>query len=92
MYLPDGRIIFEPAYEGYGVFGGIDVYAQIDLQNGGTGDREKGIDLTFKDNPSGDFDYAEDHGIKTVRFSFSCNKKYKDLPPPETCPNQGYFY
>ena len=87
MYLPDGRIIHEPRYEGYGVFGGIDVYAEI-----GKGDRNKGISRVFEDNPSGDFMEAESRGVACPRFARSPHLEYKDLQPPQACPAQGFFY
>ena len=47
MFDNTGKYWFEPSYEGYGVFGGVDYYELLDQMNGGKGDRDRGIDLAF---------------------------------------------
>ena len=47
MFDNTGKYWFEPSYEGYGEFGGMDYYKLLDQMNGGTGNREEGIDLAF---------------------------------------------
>ena len=92
MYLPDGSIIEEKKYDGYGEFGGIDVYQWIAKYNKLGNTRNDGINATFKADPVyGEWQACEDNGIKCPRFSFSPNKKYKRLKPPETCELQGFF-
>jgi hypothetical protein len=78
----------ETDYEGYGVFGGRDVYALFAEWNGVEGltgnddiDRGAGIDLYFH----GSYDFP----IKLVRDG---ELKYNAVGESETCPDQGYFY
>jgi hypothetical protein len=47
MFDNTGKYWYEPSYEGYGEFGGMDYYELLDKMNGGTGDRDRGIDLAF---------------------------------------------
>ncbi|OAB45988.1 hypothetical protein [Paenibacillus glacialis] len=71
--------IYEDAYDGYGVFGGKDVYELL-----GDGDRDKGIknDLSGK----GKFE------IKIVLKQFYKGQTYDQLLESESCPDQGFFY
>jgi len=47
MFDNTGKYWYEPKYEGYGEFGGMDYYELLDKMNGGTGDRDRGINLAF---------------------------------------------
>jgi|LakMenEpi03Aug12_release.lakeMendotaPanAssembly.Ray.scaffolds.fasta_scaffold174684_2 hypothetical protein len=47
MFDDKGKYYYEPNYDGYGVFGGMDYYELLDQMNGGSGDRSRGIDLAF---------------------------------------------
>ena len=47
MFDDKGNFWYEPNYDGYGDFGGMDYYALLDMMNGGRGDRARGIDLAF---------------------------------------------
>jgi hypothetical protein len=76
-----GREWLELDYDGYGDFGGMDFYALVDLMNGGTGDRDRGIELSF-----GDGECKEPRLVTP-----ECTKTWDELPPNESCPNQGYF-
>jgi hypothetical protein len=91
VYLlqPDGRHIRSRYYDGYGIFGGIDVFRWIlwrnkpeastkDLEE----DRRLGIELLYSGEP---LKYP-------LKFSFDKNAVYEDLPPSEFCPRQGFFY
>ena len=69
----------EDNYDGYGVFGGKDYYELLDEMNGGNGDRNRGIDLFFGDEP-----------FKAPSLS-RCGAYYNGNAP-EDCPDQGYFY
>ena len=69
----------EENYGGYGVFGGKDFYELLDEMNGGYGDRNRGINLSFSGQP-----------YKSPSLS-RCGDYY-DGKAPESCPNQGYFY
>lgn len=101
MLAPDGRVWYEKNYEGYGVFGGQDVYELIAELNGIDGDAEKkrkaGIDIMFLANPTGDFAKAAQRGVKVPKFVTNFNPQlgvfyFDDLPHSKGCPNQGYFY
>ena len=48
-----GNVWTETQYDGYGVFGGKDYYELLDQMNGGSGDRERGIDLAFGKEKTG---------------------------------------
>ena len=47
MFDDKGNFWYEPNYDGYGDFGGMDYYSLLDMMNGGRGDRGRGIDLAF---------------------------------------------
>lgn len=92
LITPDNEKIFEPEYEGYGVFGGHDAYALLAKWNCPekcTGNEEKdrniGIDLQFGT--------AKGNSIKfPLKFAETKNAKYENLPAAENDPEQGYFY
>jgi hypothetical protein len=92
MIAPDGRVFTEPDYEGYGEFGGKDFHELLAELNGLASDRSLGIDLTFKDNPNGD----NTPGVIYPKFveilEDDVVAQYADLPNPESCEAQGYFY
>ena len=67
MVTEDGRTWVEQNYEGYGNFGGKDIYELIAELNGLTG-REAAVDLVFQDNPSGDFPNVAERGIKLPKL------------------------
>lgn len=94
LYCPDGTIIEELEYDGYGTFGGQDAYALLarwnlpELCNGDDdNDRGFGIDLFF--TASGD---GQNMDMKyPLKFSFSPHKKYEDLPVALYCETQGFI-
>ena len=47
MFDDKGKYYYEKDYDGYGVFGGMDYYELLDQMNGGSGDRNRGINLAF---------------------------------------------
>lgn len=73
------KTYFEPAYEGYGVFGGADVFELL-----GLGDRIKGV----HDNHTGKGIFK----IKVVLAKYFNGQSYDELPESEDCKYQGYFY
>jgi hypothetical protein len=90
MYLPDDTIIYEESYDGYGVFGGLDFYAEVAKLNAPEecigdieADRSLGITLSFDETKP---------KLIVPRFSIYKNEKYNKLKDPEVCPDQGYFY
>jgi hypothetical protein len=92
MITPDGRVFTENDYEGYGVFGGKDFLELLAELNGLPSDRDAGIDLTFKNNPSGD----NTPGVIYPKFVEDLEEdvvaQYNSLPNPESCEAQGFFY
>ena len=92
MITPDGRVFTEKDYDGYGEFGGKDFYELLAELNGLVSDRSAGIDLCFKDNPSGD----DTPGVIYPKFVMELEKdvkaQYASLPNPESCEVQGFFY
>ena len=88
VYLLDdkGNAYYEPEYEGYGEFGGVDYYELMAEMNG-LGDsedpRNAGIDLAFQEDQT------------NVIYPNLVEEKdgwVFDPIGPETCPDQGYFY
>ena len=90
MVTKDNQRWIEDSYEGYGIFGGKDIYELVAELNGFSG-REKGIELTFKDNPSGDFDKAHKKGVIVPTLYENLDKKF-DGTYPKACEYQGYIY
>lgn len=104
MITEDGRVFTENSYEGYGVFGGKDIYDLIAELNGKTekdslGEiRGNGIDLVFSgldgklNNDNGDFNVAAEAGVKVPKLVENKNCTFNSVPYPNSCPDQGYFY
>jgi hypothetical protein len=79
-------------YDGYGEFGGKDYYELLAELNGAGQDREMGITIAFKDNPSGD-NTPNVIYPKLVEFlDQDVETQYNRLPNPKSCKHQGYFY
>lgn len=83
----------EDNYDGYGVFGGRDVYALMAGWHGyrlsGQDTQEercKGIDL---DNPNRQDDQRPRYPIKLVEDP---TLRYEDVEESKSCPDQGFFY
>lgn len=76
----------EDDYEGYGDFGGKDFYELLAEMNG-LETRDDGINLCFKDNPSGDYT----PGVLYPNLVESEDWEWQKVGP-ESCPDQGYFY
>ncbi len=97
MKTEDGRVWVEDAYEGYGVFGGKDIFTLIAELNGLQGKNEddlrsKAIDLVHDDNDGGDFNNAAERGIKLPKLFRRKDSKFEDYDYPTCCEYQGYFY
>jgi len=101
-----GNVYLEDEYEGYGVFGGKDYYhlvAEMNVPEKCKGDvdhdRILGIDIVFKDNPSGDVSMENKFNIKVpilvsatlVNYTRDYKKLWEITRPPVTCEYQGYF-
>ena len=94
VLFPDGTVLKETDYEGYGVFGGRDIYALLaqwnsieifDEEGNLLSDEELrfvGIKLAFGEEPV-------KYPIKIVE---NPNLKYENVKPSEDCEYQGYFY
>ena len=52
VYMKDNKdnVWIENYYEGYAVFGGKDFFELVDEMNGGSGDREVGIEMYYSPN------------------------------------------
>jgi hypothetical protein len=89
VYMIDdkGNEWYEPDYDGYGTFGGKDYYELLAEMNGLPSDRMLGIELAFKDTPSGYNTKAKFPNLVEEAEGWdyvSCS--------PESCEYQGYFY
>jgi len=100
MITEDGRIFTESDYQGYGEFGGKDFYELLAELNGLENDdkeqlRLDGITLSFKDNPSGDYN-GNFKMPKLVQNLPKENENWQEfwdnLIYPKSCEYQGYFY
>ena len=92
MIKPDGRAFTEEDYGGFGVFGGKDFYDLLaELNKLGT-DRSAGIDLCFKDNPSGDDNIGVIYPKLVEDLDSDVARQYSSLPNPRSCEDQGFFY
>ncbi len=81
-------------YEGYGMFGGKDIYELIAEMNGKT-TREEGIDLFFSQR-EGKIDKILTPNLYRYGFTYyedlrNAKEKWKDVTL-EDCDYQGYFY
>ena len=89
LILPDNTRFIEFNYEGYGVFGGKDVYEVIAQLNGKHG-RHQGINLIPYFNGKAEFKNAfEKKGILCPKLAENLEANYDDLDFPERCPDQG---
>jgi hypothetical protein len=87
----EDRWVTETAYEGYGVFGREDFFSMVSTMNGGTGDRDHGISLCFKDG----LEITEPNGTLFPQLYTFGNRvdvrKIDFTNPPQNCPHQGWF-
>lgn len=82
-----GEIWTEHNYEGYGVFGGKDYYELVAEMNGLGSDRDAGINLAFKDSPSGTNPNAIFPNLVEDPYVWIYTSE-----SPDSCRHQGYFY
>ena len=92
MITPDGRAFTETDYGGFGEFGGKDFYELLAELNGLGTDRSAGIDLCFKDNPSGDDTLGVIYPKLVENLDSDVARQYSSLPNPTSCDDQGFFY
>jgi hypothetical protein len=92
MITPEGRVFTENEYDGYGEFGGKDFYELLAELNGLGSDRSAGISLCFKNNPNGDNTPGVIYPKLVEDLESDVVAQYNNLPNPETCEAQGYFY
>ena len=94
MISPDGRTWREDSYEGYGEFGGKDIYDLIEELNGLKSEGERGLAidmLSQKTNGTLDFAEAAKKGMILPKLSEK-PLPYEKLPYPKDCEFQGFFY
>tara|TARA_R100000742_G_C4264442_1_gene82356 strand:- start:583 stop:852 length:270 start_codon:yes stop_codon:yes gene_type:complete len=82
-----GNYWVEEDYEGYGIFGGKDIYELIAEMNGKT-TREEGIDLFFDALGYGN---GKTNKILTPNLLRHGEAEWKDVMLKD-CDDQGYFY
>jgi hypothetical protein len=88
MFDDKGKYYYENEYDGYGVFGGKDYYELLDQMNGGSGDRDRGIDLAFGKEKTG----SEILFPALVTSPSNFNYKNHDFTKePESDPNQSWY-
>jgi hypothetical protein len=92
MYLPDGQVVFEKNYEGYGVFGGLDFYSLVAKYNkpemcSGNEEEDRSIGIEYEYHSG-----AAYNKIIMPRFSIFKNLDYNKMLNPMVCEDQGYFY
>ena len=92
MIEPDGRTFTEKDYEGFGIFGNKDFYELLAELNGLGTDRSAGIDLCFKNNPSGDDTIGVIYPKLVENLAEDVEGQYSNLPNPTSCEDQGFFY
>jgi len=91
MTSPDGRQWEEAYYEGYGSFGGKDIFELIAELNGKS-HRNDGIDLLYSNSDSdGTFSEAAKNGLILPTLTKEKLDKFKPIYP-QRCKQQGYFY
>ena len=93
LITPQNEKIYEPNYEGFGVFGGHDAYALLarwnipEECNGNTEhDRKEGIILTFQQI------IKEDLIKFPLKFAESPDYQYEELPAAQDDPAKGFYY
>jgi hypothetical protein len=106
MLSPDGNHIREDTYEGYGIFGGVDVYIHWMKCNhpekcegitnedlGGETERGQAIRNEFFASHWDDH-LKDDPEVNKypLKFTESPSAVYEHTLESEMCPNQGYFY
>lgn len=94
LLAPDGQHIKEDNYEGYGAFGGKDVFAQWMLWNYPdecTDKDEDTIRSIFFDKYSRHTDCGKINCIYPIKLATK-PVNYFSVQASEACPNQGYFY
>lgn len=88
MFDDKGKYYYENDYEGYGVFGGKDYYELLDQMNGGSGDRERGIDLAFGKEKTGSEILFPALVTNPDKFNY---KQHNFAVEAETDPNQSWY-
>ncbi len=95
MLMPNGDKCIETAYEGYGIFGGIDFYDAVyelnkdnpkfeHIMSQGWENRFKGIMMLSHNEPNREFAIAP-------RFVEDGSLNWADVKDSKNCESQGYF-
>ena len=88
MFDDKGKFYYEPNYQGYGEFGGMDYYELLDKMNGGRGDRARGIDLAFGNEKVASRVLFPALVTKPDMFDYKTHDFTKEA---ETDPNQSWY-
>ncbi len=85
VVCPDDTAIREDCYDGYGDFGGYDIYELVAQWHGQAG-RDAGLGIAFSEEG------PPEYPIKIVALSAYTGQRYDELNPSEPCEYQGFFY
>ena len=105
LVTPNNEYILEENYEGYGVFGGQDVFVLLAQWNAperctGNFDEDRWLGIRLNNRQ----EYIKSEAGKNdalvasldlgypLKFTRDPNIKYEDLEPAEHCEYQGFFY
>ena len=99
--LPNGESLEEKCYEGYGVFGGVDVHMLLYFLNAWSGvvtiDQMREVHKSrvavngLRSLGIG-MDCSPHEPLFPLKFSHDKNAKYSEIPAAKRCPHQGFFF
>jgi len=87
MFDDKGKYWYEPSYDGYGVFGGMDYYKLLDQMNGGRGDRNEGVRKAFDPTLEGELLFPA-LVVSPSNFNYKTHDFTKEA---ETDPDQSWL-
>ena len=87
MFDNTGKYWFEPSYDGYGEFGGMDYYELLDRMNGGRGDRNEGVRKAFDPTLEGELLFPA-LVVSPSNFNYKTHDFTKEA---ETDPDQSWL-
>lgn len=85
LLLPGGGKIEEPAYDGYGHFGGMDAYEWLAEANGLPGGREEAIKVFFSEED----DEHHKSLVFPLRITYDPTAVYENVGDSKYCPHDG---
>lgn len=94
MVRPDDSIIEEDEYDGYGVFGGVDAYAELVRINDVKGDIDKGIEDRYLRDQGIEMSFSKKKPkfpLKFVLKKYYKGQKYSELGASNLADGQGFW-